>query len=73
MNITVNIYFLQDKRITVHQIRVKSCPSNFPASFYWYGGKRQGIDKLACWVEALLSDDQDNKLNQGEIDDHEEV
>ena len=52
---------------------MKFCPSNFPAGFYWYGGKRQGVGKLARWVEALLSDDQDNKWNQEEIDDHEEV
>ena len=30
----VNVYFPQDKTITIHQTRVKSCPSNFPASFY---------------------------------------
>ena len=63
----------QDKKITVHQTRVKSCPSNFPAGFYWYCGKRQGVGKVACWVEALLSDDQDNKVNEDERGDTEEV
>ena len=65
--------FPQDKQITVHQARVKFCSSNFPAGFYWYGGKQQGVGKLVHWMEALLSDDQDNKWNQEEIDDHEEV
>ena len=73
-DITVaNVYFPQDKLITIHQTRVKSCPSNFPAGFYWYGGKRQGVGKVARWVENLLSDDLDNEKNQQEIDDQDEA
>ena len=53
-----NVYFPQDKNIMVHQIRVKACPNNFPAGFYWYGdgGKQQGIGKIPRWLETLLSD-----------------
>jgi len=73
-DITVaNVYFPQDKHITVHQTRVKFCPCNFPAGFYWYGGKRQGVGKVACWVENLLSDDQDKEENQRETADQVEI
>lgn len=36
------VYFPQEPHIRVHELRVKRCPANFPASFYWYGGKRRG-------------------------------
>ena len=69
-DITVgNVYFPQDKHITVHQTRVKPCPANFPAGFYWYGGKRKCIGKVPHWVETLLSDQHpmsDNPLDAGD-------
>ena len=62
-DITVgNVYFPQDKTITVHQTRVKSCPSNFSAGFYWYSGKQQGVGKVAHWVEALESKGSANNI-----------
>ena len=38
----VKVYHTQDDGIQVYQSRVKYCPPNFPAGFYWYGGK-QGV------------------------------
>ena len=64
-DITVaNIYFPRDKQITVHQSRMKHCPTNFPAAFYWYGGKQKGQGKIPKWVENLLADHQDGKTDQ---------
>ena len=71
LDITVaKVYFPQDKLITIHQTRVKSCPSNFPAGYYWYGGKRQCVGKVSRWVENLLFGDLDE---QHETDDQEVV
>ena len=58
------IYFPRDKQITVHQSRVKHCPTNFPAGFYWYGGKQRGQGRIPKWVENLLADHQDDKINK---------
>ena len=68
-----NVYFPQDKDITVHQTRVKACPSNFPAGFYWYGGKRQGTGQIPRWVENLLSDHHTgNSTDHPALDGQEE-
>ena len=40
----VNVYFPQDRSIQVHASRVRPCPPNFPAGFYWYGGRDVGQD-----------------------------
>ena len=68
-----NVYFPQDKDITVHQNRVKACPSNFPAGFYWYGGKRQGTGQIPRWVENILSDHHTgNSTDHPALDGQEE-
>ena len=46
------------------EVRVKHCPTDFPAGFYWYGGKQRGQGKIPKWVELLLADLQDGKTNQ---------
>ena len=38
----IKVYFPEDSSIQVHQTRVTPCPSEFPAGYYWYGGKRRG-------------------------------
>ena len=48
------VYFPQDPQIRVHESRVKHCPANFPAGFYWYGGKRRGPGRPPKWVTTLL-------------------
>ena len=48
------VYFPQDPQIRVHQTRMKACPPNFPAGFYWYGGRRRGPGRPPKWVEPLL-------------------
>ena len=61
--IVSKIYFPRDKQITIHQSRVKHCPTYFPAGFYWYGGKQRGQDKKPKWVELLLADGKTNQAN----------
>ena len=54
-NVSVTkVYFPQDQPICVHESRVKPCPENFPAGFYWYGGKRRGPGGQPKWVSAVL-------------------
>ena len=49
-----NVYFPGDAPIRVHQNRVAHCPREFPAGYFWYGGKRKGRGKPPKWVEKLL-------------------
>ena len=51
----VNIYFPKDNQIQVHQSRVKPCPSEFPAGYYWYGKTKKGPGHPPKWVDQLLS------------------
>lgn len=54
-NITcAKVYYPQDGPICVHQLRVCRCPSDFPAGYYWYGGKRKGPGWPPKWVNRLL-------------------
>ena len=39
----------------MHQSRVCLCPDNFPAGYYWYGGKQKGPGHPPKWVEKFLS------------------
>jgi len=39
----------------VHQNRVSRCPDEFPAGYYWYGGKRKGTGAPPKWVDNLLN------------------
>jgi len=45
------VYYPQDGRIQVHQLCIKL---NFPAGFYWYGGKRRRPGRSPKWVEQFL-------------------
>ena len=36
------VYFPQDAPLRVHQSRICVFPREFPAGYYWYGGKRRG-------------------------------
>ena len=38
----VKVYFPKDGTIQVHQSRVKPCPAEFPAGYYWYGTRHSG-------------------------------
>jgi len=57
------VYYPQDGGIQVHQSSVKPCPLNFPAGFYWYGGKRRAPGRPPKWVEQILADNQQNKTS----------
>ena len=52
----VKVYFPEEKRIQVHQNRVKPCPDCFPAGYYWYGSKRVGPGRPPKWVDHVLTD-----------------
>ena len=70
-NISVsNVYHPKKETIKIHQSRVKHCPVNFPAGFYWYGGKRKGPGRPPKWVEQLLAGKDADKAvdKEAEID-----
>ena len=48
-----NLYY-PDSKI---KSRVKQCPSNLPAGFYWYGGNKKSLGHTPSWVAELLVDD----------------
>ena len=48
------VYYPQDEPIRVHQSRICLCPQDFPAGFFWYGGRRRGPGRPPRWVEQLL-------------------
>ena len=70
----VQVYFSQDGPIQVHQTRVTPCPSEFPAGYYWYGGKRSGPGCPPKWVDKLMGSDnqEDRDVQSKEADVCEE-
>ena len=48
------VYAPEDGVIKIHQSRVTPCPPEFPAGYYWYGGRRAGPGRPPKWVDALL-------------------
>ena len=50
----MRVYYPQEGKLHVHQSRVCVCPQEFPAGFYWYGGKRKGHGRPPKWVNRLL-------------------
>lgn len=52
----VKVYFPRERPIKVHQLRVKPCPQDFPAGYYWYGTKCKGPGRPPRWVERMLSE-----------------
>ena len=48
------VYFPSEGTIQVHQNRVCKCPLQFPAGYYWYGGRSKGPGRPPRWVERLL-------------------
>jgi len=63
------VYCSQDGPIQVHQTRVTPYPSEFPAGYYWNGGKRQGPGRPPKLVEImLLGNTQSNQDNCDEPD-----
>ena len=56
----VKVYHPQDGPICVHQSRVCPCPEEFPAGYFWYGGKRKGPGRPPKWVDQLLQSGSSN-------------
>ena len=57
--ILISLYFPGNAPIKVHQNRESHCPKEFPAGYFWYGGKRKGSGKPPRWVEELLNDQEE--------------
>ena len=51
----LKVYFPQHGTIRVHQSRVCRCPLQFPAGYFWYGGRRKGPGRPPKWVDTLLA------------------
>ena len=62
----VKVYFPQEKQIVIHQSRVKHCPMNFPAGFYWYGGKQKAQGRTPTWVQNLLAGSETHQADCGD-------
>ena len=60
------MYFPQDGKIQIHQLRVTPCPTEFPAGYYWYGKKKQSPGRPAKCFEQLLSSPSRLGQNCGE-------
>jgi len=58
------VHFPSDSHIKVHQNIVSRCPDEFPAGYYWYGGKRKGTGTPPKWVDNLLN--QSECITSGE-------
>ena len=54
----VKVYHPQHGEMRVHQMRLCLCPDNFPAGYYWYGGKQKGPGRPPKWVEKFLNSGQ---------------
>ena len=67
----VKVYFPQEKQIMIHQSRVKQCPVNFPAGFYWYGGKQKAQDRTPTWVQNLLAGSEPHQADSGDTCEEE--
>ena len=73
----IKVYFPQENQIQVHCNRVRPCPVNFPAGFYWYGGSRKGPGQPPLWVDKLLQSKQQletvsfEEPGEGNIQNHE--
>ena len=63
------VYFPEDKVIRIHLSRVKLCPPNFPAGFYWYGGKRRSPGQPPNWVAKMMALDNQSTKRQTREDD----
>jgi len=69
----VKVYYPQDGQIQVHLSRVMECPPEFPAGYYWYGGKRHGSGCSPKWVDRLLANSNDVSTDRDagiDPDDH---
>ena len=51
----LKVYFPQHGTIQIHQSRVCRCPLQFPAGYFWYGGRRKGPGRPPKWVDTLLA------------------
>ena len=54
----ITAYHPQHGEIRVHQSRVCKCPVNFPAGYYWYGGRNKGPGRPPKWVDKFLNSPQ---------------
>ena len=62
-----NVYFPSDSHIKVHQNRVSHCPDEFPAGYYWYGGKRKGTGAPPKWVHNFPNKSENITTGEKEV------
>ena len=51
----VKVYYPQHGEMRVHMTRVCPSPENFPAAYYWYGGRQRGAGRPPRWVDHFLN------------------
>ena len=66
-----SVYFPTTEAIKIHLSRVKACPPNLPAGFYWYGGNKKSLGHTPKWVDGLLSQDVSNNSDVDDSDSHD--
>ena len=55
-DVTVSkVYLPEHGNIQIHQRKIQLCPLDFPAGFYWYGGRSVGPGHPPEWVNKLLA------------------
>ena len=60
----VNVYFPQEPKVLVHQLRVCPCPDQLPPGFYWYGKKRKSTGRIPAWLSRLLQSASGDMLDK---------
>ena len=53
--VTSKVYFPEQERIRVHQMRTVQCPRKLRNGFYWYGHNQASPQKYPRRVEELSS------------------
>ena len=67
----IKVYLPPKDGIKVHQSRVKHCPVDLPAGFYWYSGKSKRLGRPPKWVEQLLAGKNTDKEVVNTADENE--
>ncbi len=66
------VYTSTRNPIRVHLRRVSRCPPNFPAGYFWYGDRRNGLGRLPNWIKNFVEVSASGaEPSNGETDDPE--
>lgn len=64
------MYFPLENQIQVHQSRVRPCPPEVPAGYYWYGKSKKGPGHPPKWIDQLAPNE--GSVSEGDIVDQEQ-